>query len=548
MAEASPICRGKNLTLETVLAFVNAMPLVPMKKAEFHSATESNLKGWTQTHSQIARQLALYYEKDGMCVPRFTKRESFTEILEYIVNWAESYFVPNIYTPSLKSDEHRTTNVYAFLKHKVMLGESSYSTACTQMFGIELNNTDKLRVYLNNFTDLIISDDTMSVNQHLAGCVNPEIYPEIAINSAEDYFDYFSVEPSKNVIAPLDMEYPLQQIFYGAPGTGKSFKIKRDTAGQSVIRTTFHPDSDYSTFVGCYKPTMDEDITYDKNGKETSHTKQIVYSFVAQAFLQAYVKAWQFYCEPEGGEIKPQFLIIEEINRGNCAQIFGDLFQLLDRNSEDGFSSYPIFADMDVKKYLEKVFEDFSFPDSLISHFPDYNGNIADDIKKGVVLVLPSNFYIWATMNTSDQSLFPIDSAFKRRWDWKYIPIDTAKEKWDIVVAGQKYSWTTFLDTINAEIFDVTKSEDKKMGFYFCRAKNHVIDAEKFVGKVIFYIYNDVFKDYGFDRQMFENENGAPIQFHEYYKNDGSVNEEMVTKFLTNLKLNQQAEGKEENE
>ena len=345
-----------------------------------------------------------------------------------------------------------------------------------------------------------------------------------------------------------DREQPLQQIFYGAPGTGKSFKIKRDTTGQSVIRTTFHPDSDYSTFVGCYKPTMDEDITYDKNGKETSHTKQIVYSFVAQAFLQAYVKAWQFYCEPEGGEIKPQFLIIEEINRGNCAQIFGDLFQLLDRNSEDGFSSYPIFADMDVKKYLEKVFEDFSFPDSLISYFPDYNGNIADDIKKGIVLVLPSNLYIWATMNTSDQSLFPIDSAFKRRWDWKYIPIDTAKEKWDIVVAGQKYSWTKFLDTINAEIFDVTKSEDKKMGFYFCRAKNHVIDAEKFVGKVIFYIYNDVFKDYGFDRQMFENENGAPIQFHEYYKNDGSVNEEMVTKFLTNLKLNQQAEGKDENE
>lgn len=359
---------------------------------------------------------------------------------------------------------------------------------------------------------------------------------------------FYVLKENKSLYAKKKLCSSIQQIFYGAPGTGKSFKIKRDTAGQSVIRTTFHPDSDYSTFVGCYKPTMDEDITYDKNGKETSHTKQIVYSFVAQAFLQAYVKAWQFYCEPEGGEIKPQFLIIEEINRGNCAQIFGDLFQLLDRNSEDGFSSYPIFADMDVKKYLEKVFEDFSFPDSLISHFPDYNGNIADDIKKGVVLVLPSNFYIWATMNTSDQSLFPIDSAFKRRWDWKYIPIDTAKEKWDIVVAGQKYSWTTFLDTINAEIFDVTKSEDKKMGFYFCRAKNHVIDAEKFVGKVIFYIYNDVFKDYGFDRQMFENENGAPIQFHEYYKNDGSVNEEMVTKFLTNLKLNQQAEGKEENE
>lgn len=339
---------------------------------------------------------------------------------------------------------------------------------------------------------------------------------------------------------------PLQQIFYGAPGTGKSFRIKRDTAGKSVIRTTFHPDSDYSTFVGCYKPTMDEDIKYDKDGKEISHSKQIVYSFVAQAFLQAYVKAWKFYCNPENGEIKPQYLIIEEINRGNCAQIFGDLFQLLDRNSEDGFSSYPIFADMDVKKYLEKEFDKISFPDSLLSSFPDYNGNIAEDIKDGTALVLPNNLYIWATMNTSDQSLFPIDSAFKRRWDWKYIPIDTAKENWDIEVAGQKYSWTAFLDTVNAEIFDVTKSEDKKMGFFFCRAKDNVIDAEKFVSKVVFYLYNDVFKDYGFDRQMFEKENGAPIQFHEYFNSDGSVNEEMVAKFLSNLKLNKQTE--EENE
>ena len=88
MAEASPICRGKNLTLETVLSFVNAMPLVPMKKTNFHSATESKLKGWTQTHSQIARQLALYYEKDGMCLPRFTRKVSCSEILRYVATWA----------------------------------------------------------------------------------------------------------------------------------------------------------------------------------------------------------------------------------------------------------------------------------------------------------------------------------------------------------------------------------------------------------------------------------------------------------------------------
>lgn len=329
----------------------------------------------------------------------------------------------------------------------------------------------------------------------------------------------------------------LQQIFYGAPGTGKSFKIKRDTKNQSKIRTTFHPDSDYSTFVGCYKPTMNEDVKYDKEGNEKSCTKQIEYAFVAQAFLKAYVKAWKFYCSAEDGTAKAQYLIIEEINRGNCAQIFGDLFQLLDRN-EDGYSTYPIVADTDIQKYLSKEFEKVNVPDSLNAIYDDYDGNIAEDIKNGTVLALPNNLYIWATMNTSDQSLFPIDSAFKRRWDWKYMPIDTKKENWNIEVGGKKYSWSDFLEAVNEQIFEVTKSEDKKLGFYFCRANNHVVDAEKFVSKVIFYLYNDVFKDYGYDRKMFHGEDGKTIQFHEYFQNNGDINEQKTALFLNNLEIN----------
>lgn len=328
----------------------------------------------------------------------------------------------------------------------------------------------------------------------------------------------------------------LQQIFYGAPGTGKSFKIKRDTKNQSKIRTTFHPDSDYSTFVGCYKPTMNEDVKYDKEGNEKSCTKQIEYAFVAQAFLKAYVKAWKFYCSAEDGTAKAQYLIIEEINRGNCAQIFGDLFQLLDRN-EDGYSTYPIVADTDIQRYLSKEFEKVNIPDSLNAIYDDYDGNIVEDIKNGIVLALPNNLYIWATMNTSDQSLFPIDSAFKRRWDWKYMPIDTKKENWNIEVDGKKYSWSDFLEAVNEQIFEVTKSEDKKLGFYFCRANNHVVDAEKFVSKVIFYLYNDVFKDYGYDRKMFQGEDGKTIQFHEYFQSNGDINEQKAALFLNNLEI-----------
>ena len=153
----------------------------------------------------------------------------------------------------------------------------------------------------------------------------------------------------------------LQQIYYGAPGTGKSHTINELTEGESVIRTTFHPDSDYSTFVGAYKPTMgllpicDELGQPMKIGSTVLHKEQIIYEFVDQTFLQAYVQAWKFYAE-NSNTAKKLYLIIEEINRGNCAQIFGDLFQLLDRN-DCGFSVYPINADKDMKKQVAKAFK-----------------------------------------------------------------------------------------------------------------------------------------------------------------------------------------------
>ena len=417
---------------------------------------------------------------------------------------------------------------------------------------IQKNGKVDNRFYFNGLMqDVVYLDSTgkerkakFTVRNYMAGG-----YSELHIKKAEG--GIFDIE-IKNVTTPYndgkedEIEeiscknsclMPLQQIFYGAPGTGKSFKIKRDTKNQSKIRTTFHPDSDYSTFVGCYKPTMNEDVKYDKEGNEKSCTKQIEYAFVAQAFLKAYVKAWKFYCSAGNGTAKAQYLIIEEINRGNCAQIFGDLFQLLDRN-EDGYSTYPIVADTDIQRYLSKEFEKVNIPDLLNAIYDDYDGNIVEDIKNGIVLALPNNLYIWATMNTSDQSLFPIDSAFKRRWDWKYMPIDTKKENWNIEVDGKKYSWSDFLETVNEQIFEVTKSEDKKLGFYFCRANNHVVDAEKFVGKVIFYLYNDVFKDYCYDRKMFLGEDGKAIQFHEYFQNNGDINEQMAARFLNNLGVN----------
>lgn len=384
----------------------------------------------------------------------------------------------------------------------------------------------------------------------------------------------------------------LQQIFYGAPGTGKSNTIKQkvEDAGKHHYRTTFHPDSDYSTFVGAYKPYMTPSeriysiqeliskLTAIKNTGTTypchkfsskyweslkdlsaNETRQIlsacgftdayavevskgvaigqeylnkrdegkiIYTFVPQSFTKAYVDAWSTEEEV--------YLIIEEINRGNCAQIFGDLFQLLDR--KNGISEYPIDADSDLENYLKDKLKD-----SPRTDFPE-------GVKEGKKLVLPSNLYIWATMNTSDQSLFPIDSAFKRRWEWKYIPIKNhPEENYKIDIGESKYDWWNFLCKINKIINDTTSSEDKKLGYFFAKAEDNVIKDEQFVGKVLFYLWNDVFKNYGFDNAIFDKVDKVKFAFSDFFNADGSPNHENVNLFMKNLKVKDENKKEETN-
>lgn len=316
-----------------------------------------------------------------------------------------------------------------------------------------------------------------SVDSDSKICLEKEAL-ETTIDKLEDVADNFRpsvIKPHQ----PCDGT-SRQQIFYGAPGTGKSHKIKEQLKGvakENIFRTTFHPDSDYSTFVGAYKPTRSERPLYGLFGKETVRLRDevdlseeiITYKFIPQAFLNAYMQAYR----------KPNenvYLIIEEINRGNCAQIFGDLFQLLDRD-ENGVSEYTIKADADLKTYLkEELGED----------------NLG--IKDGE-LCLPSNLYIYATMNTSDQSLFPIDSAFKRRWDWEYEPIKYKNTDWVIDIDGLKYRWSDFQKEVNTHILKDTGSEDKMLGDYFVNPPTKIIPYNLFRNKILFYLWNDVCKD-----------------------------------------------------
>lgn len=391
------------------------------------------------------------------------------------------------------------------------------------------------------------------------------------------FFDYKGDEISLDDLFPAKKQsvntFALQKIFFGTPGSGKSHMVQEIVAPfkNDTFRTTFHPDSDYASFVGSYKPVVnttgitvpttysleqlaamlkqeykdstDKVVTLHSftlkyvgyfNGQIADFNKKaflneaslapsydaeinkmvnlyqwmvdnemiskensISYEFVPQAFTDAYVAAWK-------DTTKPVYLVIEEINRGNCAQIFGDLFQLLDRG-ENGKSEYSIKADKDLCKYLES--------DKGL-------GKGHEGIKNGE-LCLPGNLRIYATMNTSDQSLFPMDSAFKRRWEWEYVPIDPENpdSQFVITIADKKYAWKDFLLAANERVKDVSESEDKQMGNFFI--KDH-ISKDEFVSKVMFYLWSEVCKDEYRARSFFHYKDGNndEFSFNELFQKD----------------------------
>lgn len=248
-----------------------------------------------------------------------------------------------------------------------------------------------------------------------------------------------------------------------------------------------------------------------------------------------------------------QFLIIEEINRGNCAQIFGDLFQLLDRN-EYGYSEYPIVADDDLKKVLAEEFKNLNL-DALKQEIDavfkeNYPNGITDKILNGKLLVLPKNFYIWATMNTSDQSLFPIDSAFKRRWEWKYMPIGYKNKDWTIKIGEKEYKWVDFQRTINDKIYSVDNSEDKQLGDFFVDANrtSTIITADTLLNKILFYIWNDVCKDDPdqiFRWKDYKDDKEKSIRFSDFFDND---RDKKLQGLMCFLEVNAIGESEETNE
>ena len=241
----------------------------------------------------------------------------------------------------------------------------------------------------------------------------------------------------------------------------------------------------------------------------------VTYKFIPQVFTNAYVQAWRKQAEAieqEKEQAEDVYLVIEEINRGNCAQVFGDLFQLLDRE-KDGTSTYKIRADKDLADYLTKELGE--------QHPAIAGGN----------LQLPANLHIIATMNTSDQSLFPMDSAFKRRWDWEYVPIDYRENvdsgKFEISIGDKKdkktYRWVDFLKAVNERILTSTDSEDKQMGNFFIK---HSVEEKEFKSKVMFYLWHEVCKDEYHTKNNFfrtlQDKEEKEFSFNELHEENGT--------------------------
>lgn len=276
------------------------------------------------------------------------------------------------------------------------------------------------------------------------------------------------------------------RIIFGAPGTGKSYKLKIDSNGLlngtsgTYERVTFHPDYSYAHFVGTYKPITDPT------------TSEIKYEFVPGPFIRIYVDAIR---SGKSTVPQPHLLLIEEINRAKVAAVFGDIFQLLDRD-DMGVSEYEIHTNEDVKKYLVK----------------ELGGNTSDYTS----IRIPDNLFIWATMNSADQGVFPVDTAFKRRWNFEYIGINENESlvKAQIELGEGRHSlvveWNKLRRAINEKLaIEYKINEDKLLGPYFIsktttKTINEVdgmmSDPIKFVeafkNKVIMYLYEDAGKQY----------------------------------------------------
>lgn len=451
----------------TIPALPSSFVAKNMKLAEESGSGEAKL--WTGPISKLA-ELDSFFGFDEGYTYSFSKDNLFVYLnqvkIEYVYQkfnkykkaslalWEENYSL----IESLNEDE-LTIHLY-----KVIDNDRYYIRADEDIFKKTFRN-----IVIPKLTNLVFEKDTNKKHINLKLDLNLE-YKKGVSNNIKFNTGYKS-------------KFSRNRIVFGAPGTGKSFTInkeRKELLGSDnetdYERVTFHPDYSYANFVGTYKPIP----SIDSEGKDT-----ITYAYVPGPFMRVYVDALKNSREDL---TKPYLLIIEEINRANVAAVFGDIFQLLDRKGD--VSEYPIQASEDIKAYLAK----------------ELGGDPSDYSK----IRVPDNMFIWATMNSADQGVFPMDTAFKRRWDFTYLGINDSdkdiQEKYVEVgsIKKQFIEWNSLRKAINDYLASEKINEDKQLGPYFISRDIVVpnngdeIDSKKFCDvfkhKVLMYLFDDAAK------------------------------------------------------
>lgn len=510
---ADIICRWRNGTPQTVVELVNALPHEKMPIDEFRSIMEKRWEGFFRTAYQLACQLALYCEsEDGYYYPRFDHNITESEARSWLLNWLPKYYVPNPFTKKdgFNDIECPTFVLKALYDYVREHGVCSYALAFKNVFHEETrNNDDIIKNYINNYSRVL--SFSKYGNLEIVGSYE-EVFGDMNRNDKKGFFDSFDEKKCVSTSNLLPNFTPSQIIYYGVPGCGKSYEVNKvindelDKYGVTdkeyhKVRCVFHPEYCNADFVGQIYP-------YVKPNNEG-----VEYRFKPGPFAEIVRRA---YHNPN----EPYFLIIEEINRGNAAAIFGEMFQLLDRiepgddpdkSTENtynkGWSSYGV-DNIDVNAYIRQNKTDAA---DIITYAESVTYDNQVSFTLNTAIRLPPNLSVYATMNTSDQNVFTMDNAFQRRFKSKMIRNsldDTAQS--DLKIGDTGVRWGDFRDWINVKILapetGLNKAEDKCLGGWFIKgekktdqdgkALNECKDFPKdeFAEKVLKYLWNDVFK------------------------------------------------------
>ena len=499
MKTAAPICRAQNPELDVVKRFLFAMPNLVMPKKEYDKVTEARFNGWTSTHYQMAKQMALYYTKDDICYPRFKNDVSTEEIVRYMSRWAKMYYAPNPFTKDLnKYDNVEPTVLYSYFCQCITDGMTSYNDACERLFGdIHLNNVDKVKLMLNSFTDIYIEQNGQMSFQKWASHKVPDLHPSIDNPlDEESFFNYFNIDSNIYTFdRDKSISYTAQTIYYGPPGTGKTYEMQKIFAGypednRSAI--TFHQSYSYEEFIIGLKAKTKED-----GNIEYSYEKGVFYNACEKAARLAGYSSLAECCADtkEGrnarfaavaGDKSRQFLFcIDEINRANISAVFGDLISLIEENKRLGAQNEMIVR----LPYTQELF--------------------------GV----PANLRLLGTMNTADRSIQILDTALRRRFQFKeYLP------DYD-VLRNEKAK--TVLQAINGRIRALL-GQDRQIGHsYFYDIEASAADesirilkalANRIIPLLQEYFYNDVEKI----RFVLGEKDRIPDE-HSFYIEDGDA-------------------------